>query len=483
MVSRLTLLSVTLCIFWATAFPSHARGDVGSVEPQPGDSEELFHPLPDAIGGLIKQDNPASDASPGPPVPTDSAVGTEHNGGLPLSVEGRATNEAAFRLQGAASLSKLRDRLLLTEKSQLTEDIQFRSTQRVSYDSVFDLNERYPSDVAHDEREELQLRDTYLDYSRGDIDVRVGKQQIVWGEALGLFFADSVNAKDLREFVLPDFDSIRIPAWALDISDTQGDLRGEFVWIPVPEMNKLGLPGSEFAPRLPAPPAITPVVATEERPSRSIANGLIGARLTYLVSGWNLSLLALKGPDRFPTYYSEVTGDGFILRPRHARATMAGFTLSQDFGQAVLRGEFVFSRGARLSTADPADSDGVIRRDLLDFIAGVDPRLDAFQLSLQFMGRAVMGSDPAEAGAGSRSRTFLSALIRPRDDGKRIRPELFLIEGTDRVDFVARPSVSLELAPNLHYLLGLDLFGGDREGMFGYYGPRSRINGELRYDF
>jgi len=43
---------------------------------------------------------------------------------------------------------------------------------------------------------------------------RLGRQHIVWGEMVGLFFADVVSAKDMRQFILPDFDMIRIPQWA-----------------------------------------------------------------------------------------------------------------------------------------------------------------------------------------------------------------------------------------------------------------------------
>jgi len=40
--------------------------------------------------------------------------------------------------------------------------------------------------------------------------VRLGRQQIVWGEAIGTFVTDVVNPKDFREFVLPDFSELRI---------------------------------------------------------------------------------------------------------------------------------------------------------------------------------------------------------------------------------------------------------------------------------
>ena len=71
------------------------------------------------------------------------------------------------------------------------------------------------------------MRETYLDVSAGDWDFRLGRQQIVWGEMVGLFFADVVSAKDLREFVLPDFDYLRIPQWSVRTEYFKGDFHGE----------------------------------------------------------------------------------------------------------------------------------------------------------------------------------------------------------------------------------------------------------------
>ena len=86
-----------------------------------------------------------------------------------------------------------------------------------SYQNTFDLNfEHSKGKVAFkanpylyyfsDKDLELGLRETYLDIYFDSIDLRVGKQQIIWGKADGVFITDIVSPKDLREFLLPDFD-------------------------------------------------------------------------------------------------------------------------------------------------------------------------------------------------------------------------------------------------------------------------------------
>ena len=95
---------------------------------------------------------------------------------------------------------------------------------------------------------------------RGSWDFRVGAQQIIWGEVVGLFFADVVSARDMREFLLPGFDIIRIPQWAARAEYFAGDTHVEFIWIPVPLFDRIGKPGADFYPApLPSPtPAASP---------------------------------------------------------------------------------------------------------------------------------------------------------------------------------------------------------------------------------
>ena len=55
----------------------------------------------------------------------------------------------------------------------------------------------------------LRLRELYLDLYFNNFDLRIGKQQVVWGKADGVFITDIVSPLNLTEFLLPDFDEIR----------------------------------------------------------------------------------------------------------------------------------------------------------------------------------------------------------------------------------------------------------------------------------
>ena len=57
------------------------------------------------------------------------------------------------------------------------------------------------------------LRELYVDTQAGDWDVRLGKQQIVWGKADGAKFLDLINPTDYREMAQNVMAESRIPTW------------------------------------------------------------------------------------------------------------------------------------------------------------------------------------------------------------------------------------------------------------------------------
>lgn len=61
------------------------------------------------------------------------------------------------------------------------------------------------------------LRELYLDKKWGNVDLRLGKQQVVWGTADGIKLLDIVNPTDWREFVQNTMEDSRIPVWMANV--------------------------------------------------------------------------------------------------------------------------------------------------------------------------------------------------------------------------------------------------------------------------
>src|SRR5262249_18381709 len=144
-------------------------------------------------------------------------------------------------------VSKIKTIGWLEGKYTFSEAANLRLGARAWYDAVFDATDRYPGNVERDQKTQFDLREALLSISRRELDLRVVRQQIVWGEAIGTFVADVVNPRDLREFVLPDFSELRIPIWALDFSyRLRQGLVFEGVWTPDTRIDTLPKLGAEF---------------------------------------------------------------------------------------------------------------------------------------------------------------------------------------------------------------------------------------------
>jgi hypothetical protein len=165
-----------------------------------------------------------------------------------LTISGFYQAEAAYTVSSPDHWSKLRNTIELSLQKKFTEQIDLKVSGRFFYDAVFDVSTFFPERVRKDQELEVTFRETYLDVGVGNFDFRVGRQHIIWGEVVGLFFADVVSAKDLRETILPQFDYLRIPQWAMRAEYFTGDFKAETIWIPYMTYDEIGKLGIDFYP-------------------------------------------------------------------------------------------------------------------------------------------------------------------------------------------------------------------------------------------
>lgn len=400
-----------------------------------------------------------------------------------FNLGGYLKNETAYRLAGPEQLSKVRNIFYLASTGEITGDISYKASGRLVYDAVFDLTDNYPRSVEDGQEFEATMRENYIDISKGEWDFRLGKQQIVWGEAVGLFFADVVNARDLREFVLPDFEYIRIPEWAVDIERATGDFHLELVWVVFPEFNKLGGSGSEFPQPVPVPSGVAAASRGTSEPSAGVGNGEFGARGSYLVEGWDFSVFHLYAWDKFPANFREVTTPAlYTFSPAHRRLNVTGLTFAKEAGGAVVKGEFVYNRGKHFSVLDESDADGVVKKDYLDYLLGVDYTFyDKIDFNFQFMQRVIFGYDGGIF-REDRVRSSASVWLKTGFFGNAVEPELLVISGLRELDMMIRPKLNFKFKRRWQARVGLDIFEGVHDGIFGQYDDRDRVYAELRYD-
>lgn len=333
---------------------------------------------------------------------------------------------------------------------------------------------------------ELGLREAYLDLNFNNFSLRAGKQQIIWGKAEGVFITDIVSPKDLSEFLLRDFDEIRMGVTSLKAGFYFGNNALEAVWAPVFTPTRMPEEGSIWSPKLPFP-----VAPTFDYSSAEVKNSLensevflrfssMGSKADFEIVGgyfWNddpaLHITRIIDPESM-----QLTG--LTARPEYHRLKMAGMSISMPLGPIVIRGEGGYFSGRYFQTEALTAQDATIEKDYLHYMAGVDYTLAGIRLSAQFIQEYIPRYE-----AGIRNEEFettMTFLAKKDFLRERLWLELFVYAGLNNKDALIRPKISYSFADGFDIQAGANIFTGT-EGRFGQYNDNDMIYMRLKYSF
>ena len=393
----------------------------------------------------------------------------------------------AYTYSDPSHWSRAVGRLQLVGQGTLGDQVKWKLSGRVDGDLVYASSDFYLDRVKRDQRADFFFKENYIDFSRDSWEFRLGAQQIVWGEVVGLYFADVVSARDMRDFLLPSFDVMRIPQWAARAEYFADDKHVEFIWIPVPVFDNIGKPGADFYPAplpSPTPEEIAELFRDPQSPARTLANSNFGVRANGLFNGWDLSAFYYRSFSTQPTFYRE-PGDSptrpFLFQPRYDRIWQAGGTVSKDFGDFVLRAEAVYTKGQGFSVADLTAAQSVVKRSTFDAIASLEWSLpEDTRLNVQLFNRWYSGGhdDLAIQNGAPGASLYISTKLT-----STLEPQLLWIQYFREGGGLVRPRLNWLVAPNVTLSAGFDIFTGPSDGFFGRFDNRDRVYGEMRYSF
>jgi hypothetical protein len=403
----------------------------------------------------------------------------------PLRVRGRLAEEFAYRLHDPGDESKLKTVGWLESKYAFNEAVSLRVATRAWYDAVFDVTDRYGANVRRDQQTQLSLREAILTLSHGDFDVRIGRQQIVWGEAIGTFITDVVNPKDFREFILPDFTELRMPIWALDFTYRLApNVTFEGVWTPDTMSHRLAKQGAEYQFTGPAYRFRGPVVRLpDDLDEFSLDRSEGGFRLSALREGWDMSLIyydtADKSPVNFQSRVPNPPGPFItVLQPKHPRLHIVGATLAKSLEPVVLRAEAALTIGKRYATTNPLDTDGVVRRDTVDWLLGVDYTFfGAIDTAFQINQKILTGSatNLTQPGVEAQATTQLTVRVGTGFFDNTLNPTILFAVNANRADLRISPRLDWLVTGSLTMSVGFDIFQGHQQTLYGQFDNTDRV--------
>jgi len=256
------------------------------------------------------------------------------------------------------------------------------------YDTVYDIRHRYNEAFGKDQRlnrqAEYKLREAFVDMVLPPFTLRLGRQQVVWGETDNFRALDVINPLDLRWHAnWEPWEDIRIPLWmARAIYDIGkfGPLEESFieaVWIPWDfQPNKVAAdprrPWGFIGDGLAAVPnsvmfgdELHNLITTvrDDKPSKKFKNGQAGVRFKAIWGGIDFSLNYFYGFSADAGF--KVRSDLARLEGRtlhavldrvHPRSHVVGIAANyseEKYTQSVFRMETTFTTGVPVAL-DPA---------------------------------------------------------------------------------------------------------------------------------
>lgn len=338
------------------------------------------------------------------------------------------------------------------------------------------------------------LREAYVDLYLGPVDLRFGKQIFAWGKADELNPTDNLNPTNLTDPTRSKSDR-KIGILALKSGLNIMDFTLELVAIPTFVSSELPESGSgwEFFGAPPGAEIPKPVY-----PENKIENSELGVRLLRSIRNVDLSLSYFDGWDDIFTPkirpvavpYSDPQLSGISITTKYYRTKVIGADFATAISDFGLWGETAY-----FITEDRDGNNPEIKNPYFQFVIGADysfePRV---KLNLQYLQEIITKIDDdsereteenniSRMGAGPLFTKAISTRIAKEFGDAPHTLELAGIYDIENKGYVLKPQLTLSPLDGVSCYLGLNIFGGDSESLFGKFSKNNEAYFRVKYSF
>ena len=337
------------------------------------------------------------------------------------------------------------------------------------------------------------LTEAYVDLFFENADLRIGKQQVVWGKADGIPINDIVCPWNLQDFILQDFDDIRIGLNMVKANYYFSFVNLEALWVPKfhpMELAQSGpwvfsLPDTLNLP-LETPGGLDnlPVSISYHQPvlpADKLGNSEFGFRLYGFNLGFDWALSYLDAWDDVPALsekqlYASLTPAGMVpdsigIWQAYNRMKMVGFNFSRPVLTGVLRAEGGYFTGKQFGLDGiNLDSTGAtigpfsVTKPYAQYMVGWDQNWKSWlNLSGQYIEQRILDYDTAIQ--NDEINRLVSLLVRGGFMNETLQYQILALGNLDYEDALMRTMLTYNYSDGVRLILGADFLKAGKNSM------------------
>ena len=412
--------------------------------------------------------------------------------------EAAASEESAWDLSGSYELSgsvnfrnhesdtgtdytglqRLRQRLNLQLDVDLSESWQTRVEGWGFADSAYLLNgsDEYTRAVRSNYELDADLGEVWVQGRLLDwLDMKAGRQVVIWGRSESLRVLDVLNPLDNREPGRVDIEDLRLPVSMLRLDAYRGDWSLSTIAIPEIRFDETPVRGSDF---FTSPPPGVPV--PRESTPDDYVDPEFAARLQGIFSGWDVSLHGAYFWNDRPRLKQGAQPAPFLV---HDRLWLAGIAGNLTTGGFLFKSELAYVDGVSFfERENEARMDGLFG---FEYYGWIDTTL-----SVEIAVRHMLdwdGTPRLPDGTGEARRTQEEVAIRLSRTFLREKLDLLLVavllEGDAKDGAILRADLDYELSEGLNAGIGVIFYDSGERPPLDTWEKNDRVIFDIKWSF
>ncbi|HEC90908.1 MAG TPA: hypothetical protein ENI55_04500 [Alphaproteobacteria bacterium] len=329
----------------------------------------------------------------------------------------------------------------------------------------------------------LDLREAYIDYTKGNADFRLGRQIITWGVGDLLFINDVFPKNWVSFFSGRPLEYLKTGVDGFKARYSSRPLNAEIIIIPRFEPDTMTTPKRFFM----YDDYGSVTNRDKDLPSTTLGNTEIGLRLYGKYGGFDLSAYAYRGRWRTPGERADNPDNATKVTSIYPPLSVFGMSAQGSaFGGVLsLEGGYYDSRDDR-GGKDPAVANSQTR-----FLVGYQTQLwRDFTIGGQYYTEIMSAFDsykrslPSGFAAKKKYRNIVTLRLTRFLGHQTWKLALFALYSPAESDYLLQPKITYKFSDNTSATLGGNIFGGKkRTTFFGQFDRDDNAYINLRYDF